>query len=125
ARAPPAGDARARALAGAGLGPRPGRGVGAARGDHLRSPELAGRRRAFTALIYLFETMAPGEPRFGRAARADWGLDPDVTYLNHGTVGVVPLAVLEAQQKLRLEIERGPSQFLLRELARLPGVAGR
>lgn len=60
--------------------------------------------------------------RFGRAARADWGLDPDVTYLNHGTVGVVPLAVLRAQQDLRLEIERRPSQFLLRELAPLPGV---
>ena len=50
------------------------------------------------------------------------GLDPDVTYLNHGTVGVVPLAVLEAQQALRIEIERRPSQFLLREVAKLPGL---
>ena len=65
--------------------------------------------------------MAEIEPRFGRAALADWGLDPDVTYLNHGTVGAVPLRVLEAQQALRLEIERQPSQFLLRELAELPG----
>ena len=66
--------------------------------------------------------MAVTETRFGRAARADWGLDPDVAYLNHGTVGVVPLKVLEAQQALRLEIERQPSKFLLRELAWLPGV---
>jgi len=66
--------------------------------------------------------MAATEPRFGHAAHADWGLDPDVTYLNHGTVGVVPLAVLEAQQALRIEIERRPSQFLLREVARLPGL---
>ena len=66
--------------------------------------------------------MAIRRERFGRAARADWGLDPGVVYLNHGTVGVVPLAVLQAQQDLRLEIERRPSQFLLRELARLPGV---
>src|ERR1700716_3056518 len=66
--------------------------------------------------------MAATEPRFGRSARADWGLDPDVTYLNHGTVGVVPLAVLEAQQALRMEIERRPSQFLLREVAKLPGL---
>jgi isopenicillin-N epimerase len=66
--------------------------------------------------------VAVTKARFGRAARADWALDPDVVYLNHGTVGVVPLRVLEAQQALRLEIERQPSRFLLRELAWLPGV---
>jgi len=54
---------------------------------------------------------------FGHACRALWPLDPDVTYLNHGTVGVVPRRVLEAQQRLRDEIEREPSRFLLRELA--------
>ena len=63
---------------------------------------------------------APGT-RFGRAALPEWGLDEEVTYLNHGTVGVVPRRVLDAQQELRIEIERRPSQFLLRELATLPG----
>ncbi len=46
-----------------------------------------------------------------------WALDPDVVYLNHGTVGAPPRCVLEAQQKLRDEIELQPSHFLLRELA--------
>lgn len=51
---------------------------------------------------------------FGHAALTDWPLDPDVIYLNHGTVGVTPLRVLAAQQAIRDEIERAPSQFLLR-----------
>ena len=48
--------------------------------------------------------------------RAEWPLDPRVTYLNHGTVGVTPRRVLAAQQQIRDEIERQPSRFLLREL---------
>ena len=58
---------------------------------------------------------------FGHAALADWPLDPDVTYLNHGTVGVTPLRVLEAQRAIRDEMERAPSQFLLREQSGLVG----
>ena len=46
-----------------------------------------------------------------------WSLDPDVTYLNHGTVGAPPRRVLAAQQAIRDEIERQPSRFLLRELS--------
>ena len=53
---------------------------------------------------------------FGRAVRAEWPLDPTITYLNHGTVGVTPRRVLAAQQQIRDEIERQPSRFLLREL---------
>jgi len=64
------------------------------------------------------------EAGFGRSGLAAWGLDPEVTYLNHGTVGVVPLEVLDAQQALRLEIEQRPAQFLLRELAKLSGSTG-
>jgi isopenicillin-N epimerase len=56
-------------------------------------------------------------PTFGPALREHWPLDPAVTYLNHGTVGVVPRRVLAAQQRLRDEIEHNPSRFLLRELA--------
>jgi isopenicillin-N epimerase len=55
--------------------------------------------------------------RFGHAQRARWRLDPDLTYLNHGTVGATPRDVLEAQQRLRDTIEREPARFLLRELA--------
>jgi isopenicillin-N epimerase len=45
-----------------------------------------------------------------------WTLDPEVVYLNHGTVGVPPRRVLEAQQRIRDLIERQPARFLLREL---------
>ncbi len=53
---------------------------------------------------------------FGRRLLDEFPLDPDVTYLNHGTVGVTPRRVLAAQQAIRDEIERQPSRFLLREL---------
>jgi isopenicillin-N epimerase len=55
--------------------------------------------------------------RFGHPLRDRWLLDPDVTYLNHGTVGATPRAVLTAQQALRDEMERQPSRFMLREVS--------
>jgi len=55
-------------------------------------------------------------PTFGRSMREHWLLDPDVVYLNHGTVGAPPKRVLRKQQELRDEMERQPSQFVLREL---------
>jgi isopenicillin-N epimerase len=53
---------------------------------------------------------------FGRAFLSEFPLDPSITYLNHGTVGVTPRRVLAVQQAIRDEIERQPSRFLLREL---------
>ena len=61
--------------------------------------------------------MTPSAVRFGHSHRDRWLLDPDLTYLNHGTVGATPRVVLEAQQRLRDEIEREPARFLLRDLA--------
>src|SRR5688572_17716692 len=58
---------------------------------------------------------------FGHAMLEHWMLDPGVTYLNHGTVGAVPRAVLAAQQAIRDEMERRPSQFMLRVLTGLVG----
>lgn len=55
-------------------------------------------------------------PVFGRSLLSEFPLDPQVVYLNHGTVGVTPRRVLAAQQAIRDEIERQPSRFLLREL---------
>jgi isopenicillin-N epimerase len=55
-------------------------------------------------------------PIFGRSMREHWLLDPDYTYLNHGTVGAPPKRVLARQQLLRDEMERQPARFVLREL---------
>jgi isopenicillin-N epimerase len=46
----------------------------------------------------------------------EFPLDPSITYLNHGTVGVAPIRSLLAQQNIRDEIERQPARFQLREL---------
>jgi isopenicillin-N epimerase len=51
----------------------------------------------------------------------DWPLDPNVIYLNHGTVGVTPTPVLLVQQQIRDEVERGPSQAVLRDQSGLTG----
>jgi isopenicillin-N epimerase len=45
-----------------------------------------------------------------------WGLDPAVTFLNHGSYGACPRPVLAFQQALRDELEREPVRFLGREL---------
>lgn len=45
-----------------------------------------------------------------------WPLDPDVVFLNHGSFGACPTAVLRHQQALRDELEAGPVRFLSREL---------
>jgi isopenicillin-N epimerase len=58
-------------------------------------------------------------PTFGRSFLAHWWLDPAITYLNHGTVGATPRAVLEAQQAWQRRIEAQPAAFLFRELMRL------
>ncbi len=46
-----------------------------------------------------------------------WLLDPEITYLNHGSLGSCPAPVLQAQAKWRQELETRPIQFLLRDLS--------
>ena len=45
-----------------------------------------------------------------------WGLDPGVAYLNHGSFGACPRAVLEHQRALQAELEREPIDFLVKSL---------
>lgn len=45
-----------------------------------------------------------------------WLLDPEISFLNHGSFGSTPREVLEFQQQLQLRMERRPMGFLVREL---------
>ena len=48
--------------------------------------------------------------------RALFALEPDITFLNHGSFGACPKVVLDEQLRLRARLEAQPVRFLLREL---------
>jgi isopenicillin-N epimerase len=48
--------------------------------------------------------------------RERWSLDPQITFLNHGSFGATPRAVLEEQLRLRQQMELEPVRFFVREL---------
>ena len=59
----------------------------------------------------------PSGNRPTRAAQAEaWALDPALVFLNHGSFGACPRAVLVAQAALRDEMEANPVAFLGRAL---------
>jgi isopenicillin-N epimerase len=59
----------------------------------------------------------------GTDLRAEFLLDPSVTFLNHGSFGACPRAVLERCQEWQLELERQPVLFLARRQEELLGEA--
>jgi isopenicillin-N epimerase len=48
--------------------------------------------------------------------RSEWLLDPDVAFLNHGSFGATPRAVLAEQERWRALMERHPTHFMSEEL---------
>ena len=44
-----------------------------------------------------------------------WSIDPNVTFLNHGSFGACPKTVLSIQQRLRAQLEAEPVRFFVRE----------
>ncbi|TVQ35868.1 MAG: aminotransferase class V-fold PLP-dependent enzyme [Geminicoccaceae bacterium] len=49
------------------------------------------------------------------ATRARWVLEPDMVFLNHGSFGATPKAVLAAQDRWRQRLEAQPCRFVARE----------
>lgn len=50
-----------------------------------------------------------------RLPSAGFGHDPELTFLNHGSFGACPLAVMAEQDRLRRYLERDPVAFVVRE----------
>ncbi|MEO6488117.1 MAG: aminotransferase class V-fold PLP-dependent enzyme, partial [Thermoanaerobaculia bacterium] len=51
--------------------------------------------------------------------KTHWFLEPDITFLNHGSFGATPRVVLARQDELRLRMEGEPVRFMVRELEAL------
>jgi isopenicillin-N epimerase len=84
-------------------------------------PDPAAHAAALRALLLLHPESAPQAAHLEAAERArlagHWMLDPAVRYLNHGSFGACPRAILDFQADLRAELEREPVDFLYRRLS--------
>ena len=45
-----------------------------------------------------------------------WGLEPSTVFLNHGSFGAAPIAVLEEQTRIRNEMEEDPVYFVEKKM---------
>src|SRR5262249_14245402 len=88
-----------------------------------RSPPSPDQLRRAPGLVDLdargcdhgFLLSAPLNDR-GSPMSALWQLDPAIDFLNHGSFGACPRAVLEAQREWHDRLEREPVTFMMREL---------
>lgn len=94
--------------------------IGSEVGSTGRHPAGAGagcfRLFARGALNYAFPVASEPFPTTPAADPRLWHLQPEVTFLNHGSFGACPRRVLEIQSEWRARLERQPLQFLAREL---------
>ncbi|TWT61964.1 aminotransferase class V-fold PLP-dependent enzyme [Rubinisphaera italica] len=51
--------------------------------------------------------------------KSSWSLDPEITYLNHGSFGPSPNCVQQAQREWMSQLESNPMEFLVRQRERL------
>jgi len=88
---------------------------------HCATPTVTSYRHAMNdrastvACTTAAHGLRPPPAPLGPNLRAEWLLDPDVIFLNHGCFGACPRKVLEVQSRLREELERQPLLFLDRE----------
>jgi len=63
------------------------------------------------------DPMNPGFPNLPHVDEllGGWALDPDISYLNHGSFGARPMAVLRAQQEWTRRFEENPIRWMDRE----------
>jgi len=62
------------------------------------------------------------EAPFGRPLRAQFLLQEDGTFLNHGSFGACPLPVLREQERIRAWMETQPDQFFTKDVVPRRGV---
>jgi isopenicillin-N epimerase len=54
--------------------------------------------------------------KFGKDIKHLWHLNPEVTFINHGSFGAAPKQVLDAQSKYRVLMETEPVEFYLKSV---------
>jgi isopenicillin-N epimerase len=80
--------------------------------EYRFSSKRVGRRSSYDGAVEHGHTNTLPPPS---DLATSWALDPDVVFLNHGSFGACPRAVLDAQHELRRRLESEPVRFFDRE----------